>query len=132
MFDFQVKLLNWHQRVFATMHNLIDGYPAFGLNGTSDKVTLVVEYPERLSRGLLLVRLFFGIFYVAIPHGFCLFFRMIATGFLVFLAWWVVLFTGSYPATWHEFNVGTMRWMLRFGLYNGLLTDTYPPFSGRP
>jgi hypothetical protein len=132
IFEFQVKFLSWQERVYAVMHNLIDGYPAFGLNGTSDKVTLVVEYPERLSRGLVLLRLFFGIFYVTIPHGFCLFFRLIATGFMAFLAWWVVLFTGSYPATWHEFNVGTMRWALRFSLYNGLLTDTYPPFSGKP
>ncbi len=114
------------------MHNLIDGYPAFGLNGTNDKVILAVEYPGGLNRGLVIVRLLFGIFYVTIPHGFCLFFRLIATGIFVFLAWWVVLFTGSYPITWHEFNVGTMRWMLRVSLYSGLFTDVYPPFSGKP
>lgn len=132
MFEFQIKFLTWHQRVFASLHNLIDGYPSFGLNGTSDKVKVEVEYPERLSRGLVIVRLLFGVFYVLIPHGFCLFFRTIATSVLVFLAWWVVLFTGSYPASWHEFNTGTLRWTLRLGLYNGLFTDTYPPFSGKP
>lgn len=132
MFEFQVKLLNWNQRFYASLHNLFDGYPALGLNGTSDRIVLQIEYPEHLSRGLVLVRLFFGIFYLLIPHGFCLCFRYFATGVLVFLAWWVVLFTGSYPAAWHEFNVGTMRWMVRVELYSKIMTDAYPPFSGRP
>jgi hypothetical protein len=132
MFEFQVKFLGWQQRVHATLGNLVDGYPAFGLNGTSSRVTLTVDYPERQSRGLVLLRLLFGFFYFLIPHGVCLAFRSIATGVLTFLAWWVVLFTGSYPISWHEFNVGTMRWALRVGLYNALLTDAYPPFSGRP
>jgi hypothetical protein len=132
IFEFQVKFMSWQQRVYATMHNLVDGYPSFGLAGTSDKVSLIVEYRERQGRALVIVRFLFGMFYVLVPHGFCLFFRYLATGILAFCAWWVVLFTGSYPATWHEFNVGTMRWMLRVGLYNGFFTDTYPPFSGRP
>ena len=131
MFEFQIKFLRWSMRVSASLHNLVDGYPAFGLNGTSDKVTLEVEYPEGLSRGLVIVRLLFGIFYCSIPHGFCLFSRYIATSFLMFLAWWVVLFTGSYPAGWHEFNTGTLRWMTRFHLYMGIFTDRYPPFSGK-
>lgn len=131
MFEFQIKLMRWSLRLSATLHNLVDGYPAFGVNGTSDKVNLEVEYPEGLSRGLVIVRLLFGVFYCLIPQGFCLFFRFIATSFLVFLAWWVVLFTGSYPAAWHEFNVGTLRWSTRLQLYWNILTDQYPPFSGK-
>lgn len=131
IFEFQIKFLTWQQRVLASLHNLIDGYPSFGLEGTSDKIKLTVEYPERVSRGLVIVRLIFGIFYLWIPHGFCLFFRSIATGFLAFLAWWVVLFTGSYPASWHDFNAGTLRWALRIHLYSGYFTDAYPPFSGK-
>lgn len=131
-FDFQAKLMSWNMRLNASLHNLVDGYPAFGVNGTSDTVSLSIEYPEKLSRGLVIVRLLFGIFYLLIPHGFCLFFRFIGTGVLAFLAWWVVLFTGSYPATWHAFNVGSLRWIARLSFYNQLMTDTYPPFSGRP
>ena len=131
MFEFQVKFLSWSMRVSAALYNLIDGYPAFGVNGTSDKVTLNVEYPENLSRGLVIVRALFGIFYCSIPHGFCLMCRFIWTSVLMFLAWWVVLFTGSYPAGWHEFNTGTLRWMVRLHLYLGLFTDQYPPFSGK-
>lgn len=69
MFDFMVKLLNWQIRVGATMGNLVDGYPAFGINGKSDRVSLEVEYPERLSRLLLILRVFFGWIYVGIPHS---------------------------------------------------------------
>jgi hypothetical protein len=129
-FEFQTKFKAWGLRFQATTMNLVDGYPSFGPNGTSDRVNLSVEYPESLSRGLVIVRLFFGAFYVGLPHGFCLIFRMIATQILAFLAWWVVLFTGNYPGSWHEFNVGTLRWLTRVSLYNEFMTDTYPPFSG--
>jgi len=131
MFDFQVKLYNWQTRLSASMYNLVDGYPPFGVNGKSDKVSLEAEYPEKLSRGLLLLRLLFGYFYVMIPHAFCLLFRAIGTYIVMFLAWWAVLFTGKYPATWHAFVVGQLRWGLRINLYMGFMTDQYPPFSGK-
>lgn len=131
MFDFIVKSLNWQTRVSATMGNLVDGYPAFGINGKSDRVSLEVEYPERLSGLLLILRVFFGWIYVGIPHMFMLFFRGIATAVVMFLAWWVVLFTGKYPKSWHDFVVGTYRWGLRVNIYQGFMTDQYPPFSGK-
>lgn len=130
-FDFQVKFMNWQIRVNASMSHLVDGYPAFGLSAISDNAKLEVEYPEKLSRGLVLLRLFFGFLYVLIPHGFCLYFRWLATSIVMFLAWWVVLFTGNYPDTWHAFNVGTNRWVWRLNLYWNLFTDDYPPFTGK-
>ncbi len=131
MHEFQVKVLAWSTRMTASLEHMFDGYPPFGLNVDFDKVTLEIEHPERSSRGLVFLRLFLGAFYVVIPHGFCLGFRMIASAFLRMIAWWVVLFTGTYPQNWHEFNVGTTRWMLRLQAYMGLLTDDYPPFSGK-
>ncbi|MCU0290348.1 MAG: DUF4389 domain-containing protein [Acidobacteria bacterium] len=131
MFDFMVKFYNWQTRLNASFMNLTDGYPAIGINGKSDRVSLEVEYPGRLSRGLLLLRTFFGFIYVGIPHGIMLIFRVIATYVVMFLAWWVVLFTGKYPAQWHNFVVGTLRWGMRIGLYMNYMTDLYPPFSGK-
>jgi hypothetical protein len=84
-----------------------------------------------VSQGLVLVRALFGWIYVGVPHGFCLYFRFIGTGVLMFLAWWAVLFTGRYPESWHAFNVGTLRWYTRIGLYLSYFTDEYPPFSGK-
>ncbi len=51
--------------------------------------------------------------------------------FMMFLAWWVVLFTGDYPKAWHAFNVGLIRWQVRVNLYMTFMSDEYPPFSGK-
>ena len=130
-FEFMAKFYNWNVRLNASLMNLTDGYPAIGVGGTSDKANLTIAYPERLSRGTLLLKTIFGAIYVVIPHQFCLIFREIASNFLSFIAWWVVLFTGKYPADWHAFNVGTLRWYMRVNLYLRLMTDDYPPFSGK-
>ena len=131
MFNFQVGYMAWSQRVSASMLNLIDGYPAFFPSGTSEVSKLEVPRPEKVSQGLVLVRVLFGSLYVGIPHGICIYFRMIATGFLSFLAWFAVLFAGTYPERWHAFNVGTLRWLTNIQLYLGYFTDEYPPFSGK-
>jgi hypothetical protein len=131
MFDFQVGYMAWTQRVGASLSNLIDGYPAFYPRGTSELSKLEVPRPEKVNQGLVLVRVLFGSIYVGIPHGFCLYFRLIGTAVLMFLAWWAVLFTGNYPERWHAFNVGTIRWATRIQLYLGFFTDEYPPFSGK-
>lgn len=130
-YEYNVGLHRWSLRLQARMFNLADGYPAFGAKATDDKTELDVMYPENLSRGKLLLKSFFGLFYVVIPHGFILFFRMIAAYFVSFIAWWVVLFTGKYPVSMHEFIVGTLRWSMRVNLYMGLMTDVYPKFSGK-
>jgi len=131
IFEFQVKLMSWNLRVGAVMGNLIDGYPAFGLKGMSDKAKLEVEYPEKVGRGLVILRVLFGAIYVGVPHGFCLVFRLMWGAVLQFLAWWAVLFTGKYPEKWHAYQVGSQRWATRIGLYMGYFTDMYPQFTGK-
>lgn len=131
-FEFQVGLIRWNTRVNARMYNLADGYPSFGISGTDENVTVEIPYPENVSRGLTLLRLFLGGFYVIIPHAFMLFFRFIGTSVLSFLAFFAILFTGKFPKTWHDFIVGTFRWSTRVNLYMGYMSDTYPAFSGKP
>jgi len=130
IFIFQIGVQSWYLRLTASLGNLIDGYPAIGAKGSSEKVKLEIERPEKVSRLLVLVRALFGLIYVMIPHGFILGFREIGTGVLSFLAFWAVLFTGKYPENWHAFNVGTLRWNTRITLYMGFFTDEYPKFSG--
>lgn len=130
-FEFQVGLIKWNIRVNARMYNLSDGYPAFGINSSDEYTDFQMAYPESLSRGLAIVKLLFGVIYVGIPHGFILIFRVLWTQILVFISWWVILFTGSQPKSWHQFNVGTLRWSTRVNLYLSYMTDEYPPFSGR-
>ncbi len=130
-FEFQVGYYRWALRFRARLNNVADGYPTFGIKGTDENTSLDIPYPEKLSRGLLILRLLFGLFYVMIPHGFILLFRSIATGFVIFIAWWIVLFTGKYPKGMHDFVTGTIRWGTRVNLYMGFMTDTYPPFTGK-
>lgn len=94
-------------------------------------VKFTVDYPEKLSRGILLLKTFLGWIYVGIPHGIILWFYGIAVVIVVFISWWVILFTGRYPKSLFDFVVGYLRWSLRVQAYWGcLLTDVYPPFSG--
>lgn len=130
-FDFQVSFIKWSTRVQARMMHLSDGYPAFGMSAEDSSLVLNIPYPQKLDQGLLLLRFFLQFIYVIIPHGFLLFFRLIATVFVIFIAWWAVLFTGQYPKGMHAFVVGTLRWATRVNMYTSFLTDTYPPFSGK-
>ena len=97
----------------------------------SQPVKFSVDYPEKLSRGLLLLKTFFGWFYVLIPHGFILCFYGIAAIFVTFVAWWAILFTGKYPKGMFDFVVGYQRWSNRVNAYILFQTDVYPPFSAK-
>ncbi len=94
-------------------------------------VKFTIDYPEKLSRGILLLKTFFGWLYVFIPHGFVLFFYGIAAFFVTLIAWWAILFTGKYPKGMFDFVVGYQRWSNRVNAYMLLLTDVYPPFSSK-
>jgi len=128
-FEYQVGLIRWQTRVRARQFNLTDGYPAFGIDSKDEAITVEVPYPESLSRGMVLVKLFFGIFFVLIPHGIVLYLLMIGVIVASFVGWWVILFTGKLPEGIHNFIVGVFRWSTRVSLYMGNMTDTYPPFS---
>lgn len=89
-------------------------------------VTLKVEYPERLSRLTTFFR-----FFMLIPQCIVIVFISIAAYVVMFLSWWAILFTARYPEVFLNFITWWLRWYARFGGYADLLTDKYPPFSGR-
>lgn len=93
-------------------------------------VTFQVKYPESSNRGILLLRTFFGSIYVGIPHMFMLYFFAVGAMFIMFCAWWCILFTGKYPERMFHFVLRFIRWYLRVCVYLGLMTDVYPPFTG--
>jgi len=110
------------------MFNLSDGYPAFGVSSTDPAITVDVPYPESISRGMTLVRLFFGIFMLPFPW-ILLIFLALASFVASFIGWWVILFTGRQPEGIHNFITGFFRWSTRVEIYMANMTDTYPPFS---
>lgn len=93
-------------------------------------VTLAIEYPEKLSRGLALLKLLFGWLYVGIPHGIILWLYGLASGIVTIIAFFAILFTGKYPKSMFDFVVSYTRWSLNVSAYLGFLRDEYPPFSG--
>lgn len=96
----------------------------------SHPLSLKMEYPEKLSRGLLILRVLFGWIYVLIPHGFMLGFYGFAVYFVQMIGYLCVLFTGKYPRGLFDFVLGYMRWGNRVSAYMLCLTDVYPPFTG--
>lgn len=131
LFDFVTGTYDWGLRVAAYFGNFRDEYPAFGLKADYP-VSFSVTYPEKLSRGLLLLRTLFGWIYIYIPHCFCLCFRLIGHSVVAFIAWWAILFTGKMPQSMFNFLTGTFRWIMNVNAYTCYLTDEYPPFSGKP
>jgi uncharacterized protein DUF4389 len=150
LFDFNVGVLRWTWRVHYYGYGALgtDRYPPFTLAEVKDyPAHLDVAYPERLSRGLVLVKWWL----LAIPHyivlsvlvggGLYLGSRGMTgsgwnsgvdfgglVGLLVLIAGIVLLFTARYPKPLYDLVLGMDRWSLRVAAYAGLMTDRYPPF----
>ena len=147
LFDFNVGVVRWTWRVgFYTFDaNGTDRYPPFSLEATDYPASFDVEYPETLSRGLVLVKWWL----LALPH-------YVVVGFftggwfavdtgnshgdwggpwggglilaLVLFGVVALLFTRRYPGGIFDFVIGMNRWCFRVLAYAALMTDRYPPF----
>ena len=115
--------LRWRVRALAYLMLLEDVYPPFGdaPYPASIEVPDPVSPRDRIAVGLRIL--------LAIPHVIVLFFVLLAWGFTTIAAWFIILFTGTYPRGLYEFGVGVLRWRLRVEAYMLLMVDEYPPFS---
>ena len=149
LFALNVGILRWNWRVgfygWAALGT--DRYPPFTLADAEYPASLDVAYPERLSRGAVLVK-----WVLVLPH--LLIVGLIAAvimlypiaalndlagdthlaggysvlNLLVVIAGFFVLITGTYPIPLFAFLMGINRWMHRVLVYVALMTDDYPPF----
>jgi Domain of unknown function (DUF4389) len=125
-FDWNLNLLRFSNRITAYLTLLDDRYPS---TDEEQAVHLDLAYPDaqHMNRWLPLVK-----WLLAIPHYVVLFFLWVAALVSVIVAWFAILFTGSYPRSLFDFVVGVLRWSNRVNGYAfTLVTDQYPPFSLR-
>lgn len=148
IFEFNVGVMRWTWRVGYYSYSALgtDRYPPFTLAETDYPASFDVAYPERLSRGLVLVKWWL----LAIPH------YLIIGLFTSGLVWWTaelgqggntvleigggligvlvliagvaILFTGRYPPGLFDLVMGLNRWVFRVLAYAALMRDEYPPF----
>jgi hypothetical protein len=114
--------LRWRVRALAYFMLLEDVYPPFG--DAPYPASIEIVDPVRRDRIAVGLRIL-----LAIPHIIVLFFVLLAWGFTTIAAWFIILFTGTYPQGLYEFGVGALRWRLRVETYILLMVDEYPPFS---
>ncbi len=147
IFDFNAGVMRWSWRVSYYAYGAIatDRYPPFTLADVPDyPAHFDVDYPDHLSRGLVLVKWWL----LAIPH-----YVIVAilvgggtwaaqdrqrwqvawssggvVGVLVLVTGVILAVTGRYPRPLYDLLLGLNRWVLRVGAYVGLMTDVYPPF----
>jgi Domain of unknown function (DUF4389) len=144
IFEFNVGVLRWSWRVafygigaFGT-----DRYPPFSLDpDPTYPATLEVEYPERLSRGLVLVKWWL----LAIPQYVVV--GIFSGGWGFGLGGWrgagggggliavlavvsavILAVTRRYPTQLFDLLMGLNRWCFRVVAYAALMRDEYPPF----
>jgi hypothetical protein len=148
IWQFNLGVLRWSWRVsyYAGSGGIgTDRYPPFSLGREPGyPAVLDIAYPERLSRGLVLVKWWL----LALPH-----YVIVAvlvgggvswatdegwhvTGFgaggllglLTIIAGVILLVSGRYPKSLFDLIVGFNRWVYRVVAYAALMTDRYPPF----
>ncbi len=160
IFEFNVGVVRWTWRVAFYAYSALgtDRYPPFTLGEADYPARVEIPYPERLSRGLVLVKWWL----LAIPHY--LIVGIFVGGGWYALGWWgswddgwgtpsliviglpqpgliglivffaalALLFAGRYPRDMFELAIGLNRWVFRVLAYVTLLRDEYPPFRLRP
>ncbi|MFF3907770.1 DUF4389 domain-containing protein [Streptomyces sp. NPDC001848] len=145
LFAFTTGVLRWSWRVGYYYFGALgtDRYPPFSLGAVPGyPARLEIAHPERLSRGLVLVKSWL----LLLPHY--LFLALVPLA-LRLAEWWggliwllaviaavvsslvgpgtMLLFTGRYPRHMFDTIVGVDRWILRVAAYAALMTDEYPP-----
>jgi hypothetical protein len=147
IFDFNVGVMRWTWRVAFYGINAFgtDKYPPFSLQpDPAYPADFSVDYPQRLSRGLVLVKwwllalpqyLVVGIFAGGWGFGWSPGWRAAGGGLIALLALIsavILAVSGRYPQQLFDLVMGLNRWCYRVLAYAALMRDEYPPFRLDP
>jgi hypothetical protein len=133
LFDFNLGAMRYTWRVGFYSYSALgtDQYPPFSMDREDDyPATLDVPYPERLSRGLVLIK-----WILAIPHMIIVsllggpFGGRNIIGILTLVVGILLLIRRVYPEEIYDLLMGMNAWSFRVAAYMALMTDEYPPFS---
>jgi hypothetical protein len=127
----QVMYLRYSNRVLTYAGFMREEYPPFNFDVTAadrgdDPRVRVDVTPELENRNRLTVA--FRLILV-IPQIVVIAFLGVAAVVAFVIAFFAVLFTGTWPTGLRDFVLGVIRWNLRVQAYLLLLTDIYPPFT---
>ncbi len=144
IFEFNVGVMRWTWRVgfYGISAFGTDRYPPFSIKSDPGyPADFHVEHPERLSRGLVLVKWWL----LAVPQYLVVALLAGGPGLSADGAWRIaggdgviallalagaviLLVTGSYPGQVFDVTIGLNRWCYRVLAYVALMRDEYPPF----
>jgi Domain of unknown function (DUF4389) len=136
LFEFNTGVMRWTWRVgfYGISAFGTDKYPPFSLRSDPEyPADFTVDYPEELSRGLVLVKWWL----LALPHylivaafigGWDVGAGLGLIGLLAVIAMVINAFRQHYPESIFDFVMGMNRWCYRVLAYAALMRDEYPPF----
>jgi hypothetical protein len=144
IFEFNAGVMRWTWRVafYGLSAFGTDKYPPFSLQPDPGyPADFSVDYPEHLSRGLVLVKwwllaiphyLIVGIFAGGAGLGWTGGWRVAGGAGLIALVALIAIVVNAvrkeYPANLFDFVMGMNRWCFRVMAYAALMRDEYPPF----
>jgi hypothetical protein len=129
--NLQSMWIRYEIRTYTFALFMREEYPPFGFamtptDGGEDSRVAVNLQPVLTDRNRVTVG--FRVVLV-IPHVVALALLGIASAVVSIIAFFAVLFTGSWPTGMRDFVVNVERYYLRVQTYFLMLTDEYPPFQ---
>jgi hypothetical protein len=90
-------------------------------------IQYTVDYVEQRNRLTTFFRML-----IAIPWYIVGALYIVGAIFAAMVAWFSIVFTGTYPPALYDFVASAIRMVTRASGYMWLMTDTLPPFDGGP
>ena len=127
--DWIVRSYRYTWQTYSLAGFMREEYPQWGSQGGDvdpglDPARVTIKYADELNRWSVLYK-----WILAIPHYFVLTFLFLGAYFAGIVAFFAVLFTGSWPAGLRDYILGVFRWYVRVQTYILLRDDQYPPFA---